>query len=187
MSRRRKPYDPAAKLEREAEIARLKAMGAEVNQDRGGKVVSARLSNVFNLLHKRGSITTNHFDAAYRLAEDWAAWKGLDGKPEHMGEFVDGGVGCPELVTDRMIQGGMRVAAALYDVSGQSQLILKAFMVATVEEDRPMSWRGIMERLGVHKGRVKVGDDWKDGQVWAMWSALEELRAVFEQPRRAAA
>lgn len=185
MARRKKPHDPAAatevvlaKAEREAEIARLRAMGATITQDRGGRVVSARLSNVFNLLLARKTITEGHYDAAYRLSLEWAAWKGLDGRPELLAEVVDGGIGCPEIITDRMIAGGRRVKEALSELDPMDRAIITAFMVATVEEDRPMAWRGVMERLGVTV---------RDRQTEAVVGALESLRAWYEQPRRAAA
>ena len=185
---KRKPHDPslAAKLalqraERDAEIDRLKAMGAEFETDAARRIVSARLSNVFNLLLARKTITANQYDAACQLREDWAAWKGRDGKPEGQAAFVDNGRTPPNrrcLVTDRMIQAGARVVAVLRQLDELSASILTAFMVATVEEDRPMVWRGIMERLGVTV---------RERQTRAVVAALEALRAIYQEPRRVAA
>lgn len=186
MARRKKPHDPAAAMiaaqeraQRDAEVARLKEQGAEVTVDRVGRIMSARRSNVFNLLLKRNTITQNHFNAAYTLALDWSAWKGLDGKPEVFGEFVDGGGGSAELVTDRMIKGGNRVAATFFDLADADVRLLTALMVATVEEDRPMAWRGIVERV--------LCETRRDHQTLAVVGALEALRVVYEGPRRAAA
>lgn len=184
MSKRtkRKPHDPAKateeRLRNAEEVARLKAAGAEVTIDkRTGRLISARRSNVFTLLLARGTITQNHHNAAYDLAEAWAAWKGLDGKGEAFGGIVDGGNGSAELVTDRMIRAGKWVVATLDPIHADDARILTAFMVATVEEDRPMAWRGIMERCGVF-GR--------DRQTSAFVAACEALRAVVEGDRRAA-
>jgi hypothetical protein len=176
MSRRHKPHDPA-KVERDAEKARLIAMGAQLVLDRGGKVVSARRSNVFNLLLQRGTITADHYDAAYTLANEWAAWKGLDGRGER-GEYVDGGSGCAELITDRMIKAGKAVARTLSAVDPASRVILEAFMVVTVEEDRGMAWRGVMERLGVNA---------PEKQTRMVVASLEALRAQYQEPGRVAA
>ncbi len=185
MAKKRKPHDPAAaaraeleRREREAEIQRLRAQGATVTTDRGGKIISARRSNVFNLLLARKTITQNQHDAAYRLATDWAIWKGLDGKGERS-EAVDGGSGSAELVTDRMIQAGRRVFMVIGGLREDREALLAAFMVATVEEDRPMMWRGVVERV--------LGETVRDKQTAAVVDALEALRAVYEQPRRAAA
>lgn len=192
MGKRAKPHDPAKatqaaleRREREAEVARLISMGATVSTDRAGKIISARRSNVFTLLLARNSITQNQYDAAYRLAQDWAAWKGLDGKGERS-EFVDGGTGSAELVTDRMIQAGKRiwgdgtrVVGVMQEIEPHHVPLLCAFMVATVEEDRPMAWRGIVER--------SIGVTVRDRQTEAVVDALEALRAVYETPRRVAA
>ena len=116
MTRRRKPFDPAAserrKAETRAEVERLEAMGAEVNLGSDGKILSAWRSNVFTVLLRSGAINQNHHHAAMRLAEDWAIWKGLAGSRGSTVQ-VDGGAGSAELVSDAMIQAGRRVARAL--------------------------------------------------------------------------
>jgi hypothetical protein len=182
---KRKPHDPAAALraasdraQHKAEALRIKAQGGDVRLDAGGRIISAWRSNVFRLLLERGTITPNHHDAAYTLAKDWAAWKGLDGKPETFGQFVDGGSGSAELITDRMLNGGRRVRRALEAIDPLSRVILEAFMVATVEEDRAMAWRGIMERLKI-TGRER--------QTALVVAALEALRVQGEEPGRRAA
>jgi hypothetical protein len=57
------------------------------------------------------------------------------------------------------------------------EALLIAFMVATVEEDRPMAWRGIVERVSGVTGR--------DAQPAIVRAALENLRRVYEAPKRA--
>lgn len=182
MARRRKPFDPAAAqrasqdlAERKAEITRIRAQGGEVKTDRAGRIISAYRSNVFTVLLTRGTITQNHHDAAYRLANSWAAWKRLDGKPDTFGAVIDGGCGSAELVTDRMISAGRDVERALSSVEPLSRLILEAFMVATVEEDRAMQWRGVMERLGIST---------RDRQALEVVHSLEQLRVFYEEPKR---
>lgn len=181
-----KPHNPAlaaqAALERrdrEAEKARLEGLGAKVTTDRTGRIVSAYRSNVFNRLLSRGTIAQSHHDAAQWLADAWAAWRGLDGKPETFGEVVDGGHGAAELVTDRMIRAGRDVQWILGQLEPQARTLMEAFMVATVEEDRPMAWRGIVER--------SVGVTVRDRQTEAVVTTLEALRVVYQEPRRAAA
>ena len=183
MTRRRKVHDPAAAARlanereaREAEIARLINMGATVIADPARRVISAYRSNVFNLLLARKSITQNQHDAAYRLSVDWATWKGLDGKAETFGEVVDGGSGCAELITQRMIEAGKEVARTLIELDPTERTLVVAFMVATVEEDRPMAWRGIVQR-------VLGGSLGKAGEVAVVVRALESLRCVYEAPR----
>jgi hypothetical protein len=184
MSRRRKAHDPAQAIrqaavtaERVAEIARLQAMGATVVTDPARRIVSAYRSNVFNLLLTRKSITQNQHDAAHRLSIEWATWKGLDGKADSFGEQVDGGGGDAELVTQRMIEAGKAVSAAVSQLLAVDRKLIEAFMVATVEEDRPMAWRGIVDRtLGATVAR--------DAQTRLVVQALESLRCVYEAPRQ---
>lgn len=178
MSRRRKPHDPAAALEErlniKAEVSRLEGQGAEVSLGPDGRIVSAWRSNVFTVLLRSGSITTNHHNAAMRLATDWASWKGLAGSSGRM-EAVDGGSGSAELVNDRMLVARRAVDRALVQVGPMDRALLVAFMVATVEEDRPMVWRGIVERVSGVTGR--------DAQPAIVRAALENLRRVYEAPK----
>jgi hypothetical protein len=111
-----------------------------------------------------------------RLAETWATWRGLAGT-EGRTEAVDGGTGSAELVTDRMIVAGRQVERTLAGVGPMDEALLIAFMVATVEEDRPMAWRGIVERVSGVTGR--------DAQPAIVRAALENLRRVYEAPVRA--
>lgn len=185
MATRRKPHDPAkaavASLERrdrDEEAKRLEGMGATVSRDRSGAILSAYRSNVFNLLLSRGTITQNHHDAASQLANAWSTWKGLDGGPDHAGEKVDGSGGSRELINDRMIRAGKDVQWTLSQIGSDHRRLLEAFMVATVEEDRPMAWRGICERLGVAV---------RDRQTQLVVGALEELRGLYQDPRERAA
>lgn len=183
MSRtKHKPHDPAKALEvklerldREAEIKRLKDQGVIVSLDRERKIISARRSNVFRLLLERRSITESQYDAAYRLSLDWAAWKGLDGKPDGGNAgYVDGGGGCREIVTDRMIKAGREVVRAMADVPPIENRLIRAFMVSTVEEDRPMAWRGLVMR--------ETGEAVRDRQTQLVVGALEFLRQAYEGP-----
>lgn len=181
--RKKRPYDPAAaaraaleRIDTENEIARLEAMGAVVKLDQRRRVVSAYRSNVFNLLRERGTITPNHFDAAYRLSLEWAAWKGMDGRPEGGNAgFVDGGGGCQEIVTDRMINAGKRVQAILSTIARTERRLIEEFMVATVEQDRAMVWRALVIKA--------TGEQVRDRQTALVVAALEALRQVFQDEK----
>lgn len=177
MERRRQDFDAVNLSPDSASLPAFADVETE-RQNRKAAANRAWRSNVFRLLLERQTITPSHHEAAYQLIDDWAAWKGLDGKASTFGQAVDGGSGCAELVTDRMIKAGRRVTHALGSVGGTSAVILRAFMVATVEEDRAMAWRGIMERIGIAK---------REHQTRYFVAALEELRAHYQEPRRAAA
>lgn len=156
----------------------MEAQGATVSTDRGGQILSAFRSNVFNLLLSRGTITPNHHDAAHTLCLAWAQWKGLDGKPEAAG-LVSGGGGCREIVTDRMIRGGRRVAEALGDLPAEHRPLIERLVSDAVEQDRPRVWRVQVQEV--------TGLTTRDRQTRAVVAALEALRLVYEGPVRVAA
>jgi hypothetical protein len=76
-----------------------------------------------------------------------------------------------------MLVAGRQVERTLAGVGPMDEALLIAFMVATVEEDRPMAWRGIVERVSGVTGR--------DAQPAIVRAALENLRRVYEAPKRA--
>jgi hypothetical protein len=162
-----------------AEIPALPAHAdTEANRDAKGRVVSAWRSNVANRLFKAKAIGSEHVAAFQGLCEAWAGWKGLDGSSGHA-EKVDGGSGCVEIVNDHMIRCGREVERDLSSVGPQTRALLKAFCVATVEEDRPMMWRGIVERV---TGEAREREQ-RDKAVYA----FEELALVRQGVTRRAA
>lgn len=189
MATRKRPFDPGkaalAAVERkarDAEAERLQAQGATVRRDRAGNIISAYRSNVFNLLLSRGTITQGHHDAAQDLAELWAVWKGLDGKADGQGEFVDNGRAEPDkrcLVTDRQLRAGRDVARVLRQLGAVNRLLLERLIGDSVERDRPRVWRVQVEEA--------IGVGVRDRQTRAVVGALEELRMVFQEPRERAA
>lgn len=186
MARRRKPTDPltyqrreAEKVEREAEKRRLASIGATFTVDSIGRVRAAWRSSVLQLLRQSKAITESHYDAGQKLTEEWAMWKGKDGGSDRQSEHVDGSSGSAELVTDRMIKAGKRVALVFAQLTHTESLLLTAFMVAMVEEDRPMVWRAIVSRT--------IGETDKARQTTAVVGALESLRRIYQEPKRIAA
>lgn len=152
--------------------------GTEANKDHKGRIVSAWRSNVANRLYAHKAITTDHVAAFQGLCGDWAGWKGLDGTAGHA-EKVDGGRGCAELVTDRMMKCHLSVEWCLSQVGPLSRALLEAFCVASVEEDRPMEWRGLVQKV------TGEGRDREQRQI-AVY-AFEELRIVKQGGHRVAA
>lgn len=175
MTKPRKPHNPAEATERKLEIARLNRMGAEVNIDtRTGKILSARRSNVFNLLLARKSITQNQHDAVMRFADLWAAWKGCDGGGGHA-EKVDGGSGSAELVTDRQIIAGKQIGAIMNRIGPTDRALIRAFMYDYVELCTVTVWRVTVQRI------TKIEN--KDKQTALVTTMCENLRLVMEAPK----
>lgn len=175
----RKPYDPSIKAAREAEAARLKQQGAEVNRDkRTGEILGARRPNVFDAFLAQKPhpiITQGQHNAATKLMADWAEWKGLDGRGEAAVGKVDGGTAARELVTDRMLRAGRRVAMALHQIGPMDRGLLLELVKEAVANDRPKSWREVV--------REQTGVETKDKQSSMIVAALENLRRVYEGPR----
>lgn len=192
MARRNKPKSPQAiaaekRLERMAAFEAVNLRGefvdlaayACIEVERVGRKASrnrAWRSNVFRLFLDRKMIDAGCYNAAVHVAELWAQWKGMDGRSDRLGEVVDGGSGCAELVTDRMIGAGKTLTRILAPIEQPSRKLVEAFMVATVEEDRPMVWRGIVQR---HTGEAR-----RDHQTPVALAALEALRAAYDAPVR---
>ena len=189
---RKRIHDPALaeqqrqdRLARQAEIARLKAQGAEVNVDkRSGQIMAAYRPTVFRILLRAGTITQGHYDAAERLIVLWAKANGLEGGKEPSLEVVQGSgeLEAPEtalLAAARRVVAVRRLDATLDQLGPCDRALLKALMVATVETDRPKRWQlTVQEVTGVTQA-VR--------QSQMVVAALENLRRVFEDPRERAA
>jgi hypothetical protein len=142
----------------------------EIRRDAKGRATAAWRSSVIAALSRAGALNQGQVNAAEDFAKLWAQWKGLEGRPEVVGKPTDGGA--RDLLTDRMIHGGRAVEGVLAGLGPLSRRLLKAFMVAMVEEDRPMSWRGVVER---ETGEARE----KEQRAMAVF-AFEELRLVTE-------
>jgi len=152
---RHKPTDPQEiarrRLEREAtetEITRLRQQGAVVSLDRARRIVSAFRRSAFHKLRETKTITASQAAAAERLCSDWAIWKGLDGRAAPSLEAHTRSTrSTPELVTDRMLKAGNRVAKALGKVGPVDRDLLAALVASAIEDDRPAPWRDVVRRM----------------------------------------
>lgn len=184
MAKRRKPHNPAAaQMARERMLTEEHAniavrTGAEVRRDKGGRVTSIYRANVFTRLRDARSITENQYVAASVMIELWARARGLEGR-HSTDEVIDGGSGSSDLVTDRMIEAGLRIKAILSQVGPLNARLISRFVAQIVETDIPMEWRLIVQEV------CGCADPKK--QVGFVVGALENLREVFEAPVRRAA
>jgi hypothetical protein len=151
--RRHKPTDPqelqhrrAVQIETAAEVARLRAAGVVVRLDPARRIVAAYRSSAFHKLTETKTITAMQAAAAEQLCRDWAVWKGLDGGPERTLTPASG-PRRPDLVTDRMLAAGDRVARALRSVGPMDRDLLAALVQTTVEADVPLPWRDVVRRV----------------------------------------
>ena len=185
MSRRRhKPTDPqeiarrrAERADTEAEIVRLRGIGATVKLDRARRITSAYRSSPFVKLRETNTITLGQAVAAEWLCEEWATWKGLDGRPALVVPGIADKTCHAEFVTDRMLKAGVRVRAVLSLVGPMDRDLLAALVAASVEDDAPIPWREIVRRVTGITQTVRHSQ--------AVACALENLtRACQQQPPR---
>lgn len=175
MTKPRKPHNPAEATERKLEIARLNRLGAEVNIDtRTGKILSARRSNVFNLLLARKSITQNQHDAVMRFADLWATWKGCDGGGGHA-EKVDGATGERHSLMKRQLAARDQIETILNRIGPTDRALIRAFMLDYVELCTITVWRVTVQRI------TKIEN--KDKQTALVTTMCENLRLVMEAPK----
>jgi hypothetical protein len=153
--RRHKPADPQdivrRRLERaevDAEIDRLRSIGAVVKLNPAHRIVSAYRASPFVKLRESNTITLAQALAAEWLCEEWAIWKGLDGRPALLAPMPPENNTChAEIITDRMLKAGRRVRAVLGLVGPMDRDLLAALIAASVEEDAPIPWRDIVRRV----------------------------------------
>jgi hypothetical protein len=148
-----KPADPAEIMRRraeraanETEIARLRDQGATVRLDRARRIVSAYRASPFVKLRDSDTINATQAMAAEKLMDDWAIWRGLDGRAERLDVRVESSA-ASEIVTDRMLRAGERVARALGCIGPMDRELLTALVGWQIEIDRPPHWRTTVERI----------------------------------------
>lgn len=179
--RKHKPSDPQAimrqraaqtrKAETEAEIARLRAQGAVVTLDRARRIVGAYRKSPFVKLREAKTITNAQAAAAERLCQEWAEWRGLDGRPAPSFEVRGETSTQAELITARMLKAGKLVRDVLGRVGPLDRELLKALAEAAVETDRPIPWREIVQRVTGVTQTVR--------QSQMIVSALENLSRAY--------
>lgn len=145
-----KPADPAEITRRraeraanEVEIGRLRRAGATVTLDRARRIVSAYRASPFVKLRDSATINATQALAAEKLCDDWAIWRGLDGRAERLDVRIESN-GSSEIVTDRMLRAGERVARALAHVGPLDRELLTALVGPMIERDRPPPWRAVV-------------------------------------------
>jgi hypothetical protein len=153
MSKRQKPADPveilqrrAARIANDAEIARLRGLGAVVRLDRARRIVSAYRASPFVKLRDSDTISAAQALAAEKLCDDWAIWRGLDGRAERLAVHVESAV-VADLVTDRMLRAGERVHRVLARVGPLDRDLLVGLVEPLVERDRPPAWRVVVVQV----------------------------------------
>lgn len=176
---RKKPSDPqelarkrAERTAMDTEIGRLREQGATVTLDRARRIVSAYRATPWRKLRDTDTITAGQAAAADKLCEEWAMWKGMDGRPAGVPAPVQACSTTAEIITDRMLQAGRRVRHTLDQVGPMDAELLAALAHSVVEDDRPLPWRDVVRRVS------GISQTVRQSQVVAC--ALENLSRVYQ-------
>ncbi len=113
-------------------------------RDGRGRVVHAHRADVFEILHARGGLAEAELKAARRLEADMGLRAGLF-RPGEAWVRVDA-QGCSEGVTQRMVDAGRRVEAALAAVGPRQALLLRALVEPAMTRGAGIDWREVVAR-----------------------------------------
>lgn len=184
---RRKPAKPREIITPEERAAnrmesnRLKAVGAEVTTDLAGRIVRARRIDVFQLLHERGALPQESFNAIRDHETDLATAQGFntpERRPDHIRASVEGAPG--QNITQAMIEASRMVQWVEAMLTTRDALLLKALLH---ENDANCGrWRGTVERI--------TGESRDDAHAVAIRCAcanLKDVRDRYQPPQRLAA
>jgi hypothetical protein len=155
------------------EANRLKAVGAEVTTDLAGRIVRARRIDVFQLLHERGALPQESFNAIRDHEADMATALGFntpERRPDHIRASVEGAPG--QNITQAMIEASRMVQWVEAMLTTRDAQLLKALLH---ENDANCGrWRGTVERI-TGEGR----DDAHAVAIRCMAANLKDVRERF--------
>ena len=116
----------------------------EAVRDSRGRVAHAHRTDVFERLHERGSLSDGQLAAVRRLEQDIGLRAGLFRPPADLVK-VDAQARV-EGATQRMLEAGRRVDAALAAVGPRCALLLRALVEPGVLKGAAVDWRAVVAR-----------------------------------------
>lgn len=139
-----------------------------------GRVIHARRSDPFDLLHAAGGLSDYQHQAARRLMRDVCERAGVQtaDRPAMAGRIdPEAGRGLTERLTQRMVDAGRRVAFAMQRVGPANARVLRALIEPMVAEGRMPAWRETV--------RLASGETDRHTQGAVVRQACENLRLVY--------
>lgn len=114
-----------------------------------GRVVAAKRSDAFDLLHAGDGLNDDQHRASRRLFRDWCLRAGVRDHERLVLDRVDGGNFNPTagLVSDAMIDAAKRIEDALKGVGPVNAKIFVALIEPMVVQGAVIAWRGTIERV----------------------------------------
>ena len=116
----------------------------EAVRDSRGRVAHAHRTDVFERLHERGSLSDGQLAAVRRLEQDIGLRAGLFRPPADLVK-VDAQARV-EGATQRMLEAGRRVDAALAAAGPRCALLLRALVEPGVLKGAAVDWRAVVAR-----------------------------------------
>lgn len=140
-------------------------------RDQRQRVIHAKRSDPFDLLHAAGGLNDWQHQAARRLMRDWCEWKGVQttDRPE-IGVRVDNPEG--RCALDYQLDARKRVLKLLHDVGPVNARLLAGLIAPIVEQGAVISWRGTVQRM--------TGETERHAQGAVVRQACEALRLVLK-------
>ena len=142
----------------------------QAKTDTRGRVVSAHRTDVFETLHARGGLGEAELAAARRLERDIGLRAGLF-RPETSYVLIDS-QGSSEGITQRMVEAGRRVDAALAGVGPRQALLLRALIEPAMLQGRAVAWRDVTAR--------ETGEDNPHAQAAMVRAACADLVLAYQ-------
>jgi hypothetical protein len=113
-----------------------------------GRVVAAKRSDPFDLLHAGGGLDDDQHRASRRLFRDWCLRAGVRDQERQVLDRVDGQFNpTAGLVSDAMIDAAKRIEEAMRGVGQVNAKIFAALIEPMVVQGAIIAWRGTIERV----------------------------------------
>lgn len=157
-----------------AEIVQLRtADDVDMTFTQRGRVLAAKRSDPFDLLHAARGLTDDQHRAARRLFRDWCLRAGVqDQERLALPEKIDGGRPDPSgRINQVMIDAGGRIHAAMGAVGPVNARLLTELISPMVDLGQIIAWRGVVQRV--------TGEADRNAQGAMVRQACESLRLVY--------
>jgi len=135
-----------------------------------GRVAHARRRDVFDLLHDRGRLSRGAVEAVRRLQSDIALLHRTLAGGGDLTPRIDRSRD-PQAFSERRLDAGLRIAAALDLAGAASARLLRGLCEAEVAMGRSAAWREVVAR--------EAGETLPDAQGAALRAACENLAGAY--------
>lgn len=155
-----------------------------------GKILAAKRSDPFDLLHAAGGLSDAQHRAARRLFRLWCLRAGVqDSDRDCLPEKIDGGGADPAgRINQVMIDAGRTIAELMRGVGPVNAKLLTALISPMVDHGQVIAWRGAVERATGESHRTTQGALVRQACealaiIYAAWIAERQPATPAADPR----